>query len=174
LEANTKSFKHYAVEIFVTGLGSGHSPILSGTCGTIAAAIIFYFALRVWPWLGQPWFMISLVIVLFILGTIASNLALKWKIFGENQDPGKIVIDEFVGYYVALISLPLSSEFEILASMGIAFIWFRFFDILKPPPVSTAERFHGGLGIMLDDVVAGVLAMGTCRAILHYYYSALA
>jgi len=141
---------------------------MPGTMGTIAAAVIFFVCLLLFPNIGNPIFISILSLILFILGVWASNLALKLKIFGETKDPGKIVIDEFVGYYVAIINVPLSTPSIALQSMIIAFIWFRVFDILKPPPIKQFEKMKNGIGIMIDDVIAGIMALGTTNATLYF------
>ena len=74
------------------------------------------------------------------------------------KDPGGIVWDEFVGMWIALLWLPG------LFWLPVAFVLFRFFDILKPWPVSLADRsLTGGFGIMVDDVLAGILALVTLQ-----------
>lgn len=90
-----------------------------------------------------------LIIICFISGVISSHVADKE--FGQ-KDSSKIVIDEFVGYLVSIAFLPLTFGYLISA-----FFLFRFFDILKPIPIRNIERrFHGGLGVMLDDIAAGI------------------
>lgn len=77
----------------------------------------------------------------------------------DNPDPSEVVIDEVMGMVVALAFLPLT-PFVLLAS----FTLFRVFDIAKPFPVRQFEKLHGGLGIVMDDVMAGVYANVTLRA----------
>lgn len=72
----------------------------------------------------------------------------------DCKDPGTIVIDEIIGMLVALIGVPLTP-----LAMAAAFLLFRFFDIVKPFPISWADkRINGGLGIVLDDILAGAFA----------------
>jgi phosphatidylglycerophosphatase A len=70
-----------------------------------------------------------------------------------GEDPSVVVIDEVVGMWISLILLP-----KTIAATVMAFLLFRLFDILKPPPARQSERFRNGWGIMTDDVVAGVYA----------------
>lgn len=70
------------------------------------------------------------------------------------EDPSQVVIDEVAGQLIALIAAPLDWKYAVAA-----FILFRVFDMTKPPPVRNLERLHGGLGIMMDDVAAGALAL---------------
>jgi phosphatidylglycerophosphatase A len=79
------------------------------------------------------------------------------------KDPQFVVIDEVAGQLVALIAVPLAWK-TFLAG----FILFRFFDILKPPPVRQLEAIPGGVGIVLDDVAAGVYALGVMHLFLHF------
>ena len=88
--------------------------------------------------------------VLFILGCVVCQMAADWL---EEQDPGAVVWDEVVGYCVAMAFLPAT-----LTTVVVAFILFRLADIVKPWPISWFERrIAGGTGIMVDDLLAGVL-----------------
>ena len=132
---------------FAYGFGSGLAPWAPGTFGTLAA-VPFAFALK--P-LALP-FYLALLAALFALGVYVCGRA------GERlgrHDPGGIVWDEMVGYWLAIALVPL--DWAWLAG---AFVAFRFFDILKPWPIRAVERrFGGGLGIMLDDIVAALYAL---------------
>jgi len=81
-----------------------------------------------------------------------------------KEDPGHVVIDEVAGQFVALMLLPAEFRYVLLA-----FVLFRVFDILKPPPVRQLERLHGGLGIMVDDVAAGVYALLVALVVHHWW-----
>jgi phosphatidylglycerophosphatase A len=81
-----------------------------------------------------------------------------------KQDPRHVVVDEVAGQLTALIFTPAGIGHAILA-----LILFRFFDILKPPPVRQFERLHGGLGIMVDDVAAGFYAL-LVGLVLHHWW----
>lgn len=132
-----------------SGFGSGLSPRAPGTAGSLAA-ILPWLALRELPLAGY-----ALVIALaFALGVWASNRVIARL---RIQDPGVIVWDEFVGQWIALAPLLVAgaSAWWIAAGFGL----FRLFDVWKPWPVSWADRrVKGGLGVMLDDVIAGVYA----------------
>ena len=128
-----------------TGFFSGKAPVAPGTFGTLAAIpfALFYVILPL------PFHLIYGVG--FILGAVflADKAA---HILGE-EDPGCIVIDEMAGYVVALSLVPVQ-----VSTLVAGFFVFRFFDIVKPGPVRYFERqFSGGAGIVLDDVMAGVL-----------------
>ncbi len=137
------------LEIFVgTGFFSGYSPIASGTAGSLVALLFL-------P-LGNYFLLIASVLI-FIYGIKLGN---KFE-NTYGKDPGIFVLDEFLGTWVAFLFFRLNPY----SIFFIFFIW-RFFDILKPFPVRNAEKLNGGLGIMLDDLLAGVYANLTWRIIL--------
>lgn len=141
--------------------GVGLIPVAPGTWGALAALPLGW-ALH---WLGGFWLMAPVTLALFGLGWWAA-----WAYAAPGTDPGEVVIDEVVGQLVAL--WPLSLGIGIMAARSpevsaTAFPWpgwvgaflvFRLFDIWKPPPVSWADAMPGATGIMLDDVVAGIMA----------------
>lgn len=129
------------------GFGSGLSRIMPGTAGTLAA-IPFYFLLSALP----LWLYIVIVAACCVWGIYLCAYAAK-KI--GVHDHGGIVWDEFVGFWITMIAVPSGWQW-LLAG----FVLFRVFDMVKPWPISWLDRrVHGGLGIMLDDVVAGVMAL---------------
>ncbi len=132
-----------------TGLGSGLSPIAPGTAGSLAA-LLPWLALRELAW---PWYVLA-VVGAFALGIWACDWAVRAL---RVDDPGALVWDEFVGQWIALV--PLLWSLHSIWGIVAGFILFRIFDIAKPWPVSWADRkIDGGLGVMLDDVIAGAYA----------------
>ena len=131
-------------KILATGFGSGKVPFAPGTAGTIVAIPIILLLNQLHLW----WYLLF-VIGGFILGVkICDKVAKEY----QEQDPAKIVWDEIIGFSVSMLLIPLS-----LWSILIAFVLFRFFDIVKPLPISYLERkLTGGFGIMADDVLAGI------------------
>ena len=121
----------------------GYLPFAPGTFGTLAA-VFFMVALK-----PSVLLHIALTVFFIIAGIVSSNKA--EKLFGE-KDSRHIIIDEFAGYTASLLFLPLSWGYIIAA-----FVLFRLFDILKPPPLRRLEDFfNGGFGIMADDIGAAV------------------
>ncbi|MFI4970186.1 MAG: phosphatidylglycerophosphatase A [Lysobacterales bacterium] len=142
------TFSHPAGWI-ASGFGSGLSPFAPGTAGS-ATALIPWLALRELPLAGYA----VVVALAFALGVWASNVVIARL---RIDDPGVIVWDEFVGQWIALMPLLwLARDWRWVVA---AFVLFRVFDVWKPWPVSWADRaIEGGLGVMLDDVLAGTYA----------------
>ncbi|MCE5312979.1 MAG: phosphatidylglycerophosphatase A [Nitrospiraceae bacterium] len=144
-------FTDILTKAFASVLFIGYVPFASGTLGTLAALIFVLLT-----GMGQQ-AIIFTAIITTLLGVAASFRAEKLY---NKKDSGKIVIDEFSGYLVSILFLPLTIPYLVSA-----FLLFRFFDILKPCPVSAAERLPGGFGVMADDIAAGVM---TCL-LIHLY-----
>lgn len=138
--------------LLATGFYSGYAPVLSGTCGT-AAALIVWLILGAF---GAATLLVkvSLALVATGLGVLVSQRSQPFlSQHGRSHDPSTIVIDEWAGIFFALI--PVSGTNYLAAAA--AFILFRFFDIVKPGPVGWCEKLPGAWGIMMDDVAAGVI-----------------
>jgi phosphatidylglycerophosphatase A len=130
-----------------TGCYIGWLPKAPGTWGSAAAFVPWFFIRG----LSLPIYL-AIIAALFIIGFFAAGSAEKIM---DQPDPGCIVIDEIVGMLITLTLAPAHP-----AAWLLAFILFRIFDICKPFPVSWLDRhIHGGMGIMLDDVMAGVYAL---------------
>lgn len=137
------------IHLLATGFGSGLSPVAPGTMGSLAA-IPFWFLLISLP---RPFFMLCLILA-FCLGVYLCDRTAKEM---GVHDLGCIVWDEFLGLWIALSLLPKEAHNWVLITAG--FLLFRLFDIWKPFPVRFIDRHvKGGMGIMLDDVVAGFFA----------------
>jgi phosphatidylglycerophosphatase A len=133
---------------YATFFGSGLFPVAPGTAGTVAS-LVLWAPIVLWevPWWGR----LFLAILIFVTGTPAAS---RCASFLKKDDPKEVVIDEVAGQGFALA---WAGPHLILVLAG--FLLFRFFDIVKPWPVSWADKkLHGGLGIMLDDVIAGFYA----------------
>ena len=132
-----------------SGFGSGLSPVAPGTAGSLAA-LLPWLLLRELP---LPYYAIMLAAA-FALGVWACGHAVSLL---QSEDPQAAVWDEFVGQWLALA--PLVAVPPPWPAVVAGFILFRIFDIAKPWPVSWADRrVGGGLGVMLDDAIAGAFA----------------
>lgn len=136
-----------------TGMYVGKVPFAPGTFGSLAALL---------PWLlirnvSLP-FYLAILLILFIIGFFVSGSAEK---IIDSPDAGCIVIDEILGMFITLAAAPNHPGAWILG-----FFLFRVFDILKPFPVSWFDQnIHGGIGIMMDDVMAGIYALASLQLI---------
>ena len=130
----------------VTGFGVGYSPVVPGTLGTLVAVPVYLLLSRIPP----PLYELTLL-AFFFFGTWLSDHAGRY--FG-NKDDQRIVIDEIMGFLVTMLWIPKTG---LTILMG--FLIFRFFDIVKPFPIRIVEnKFKGGWGVVLDDVLAGIYA----------------
>lgn len=146
-----------ALKLFVTFFGLGLSPKAPGTVGTLGAVILAV------PFLNLSWFFqIVTILVLSIAGIIACQ---KYEEAFEVHDAGEMVIDEVVGYLISVFWLPLTWQ-----SLLGAFILFRLFDITKPLIIGMADKkLKGGLGVMADDILAGIFAGLIMQYVLQNY-----
>jgi phosphatidylglycerophosphatase A len=136
------------VAFIATWFGSGLLPTAPGTWGSLAAlppALLLF-------WIGGPWSLAAGAAAAFAAGTWAAS---RYAAAIGKDDPSEIVIDEVAAQWLVLSILPLTP----LAWLA-GFVFFRFFDVVKPWPVSLADRrLKGGLGIMADDMVAALYAI---------------
>lgn len=142
-----------------SGFGSGLSPFAPGTVGSLVALPLYVLLAQGPAWL--PWLAIVLT---FALGTWAAGRVIAVL---RIEDPGVVVVDEFVGQWLALALVDLALRLypgglaapSTLALLGVGFLLFRLCDIVKPWPASWADRaLDGGFGAMLDDAFAGLWA----------------
>lgn len=151
------------------GFGTGLAPVAPGTFGTLV---------------GIPlWLLLRPLPLAYYLAAIVALFAIGCWICGASarqlgvHDYGGIVFDEIVGYAIAatpLIPVLEMPELPLPVAAAVAFVLFRFFDIVKPWPIGALDRrVHGGLGIMLDDAVAGLFAALVIMLGLAVYHDAV-
>jgi len=134
------------IHFLAFGFGSGAMPFAPGTFGTLAALPIYLLMVPL-----SLWAYLAVVVVMTLLGIWLCHVTSRDL---GVHDHGGIVWDEIVGYLITMIAAPPGWQWMVAG-----FVLFRFFDIIKPWPIGWADRrVHGGLGIMLDDVLAAVLA----------------
>jgi phosphatidylglycerophosphatase A len=148
-------------KIYATALGSGYSPFAPGTAGAIVGCLAL--------WLFEKYGLVStttspiifpaLILVTTILGIIATDkLEPDW-----GKDPQRVVIDEVIGMWITMMFVPFT-----WLNILIAFILFRFFDIAKPLGIRKLESIGGGLGVMADDMLAGIYANIVLQVIIFF------
>src|ERR1022692_1170226 len=135
--------------LLATWFGCGYSPFAPGTAGSLAALAIGILLHEYAGFTG--WHFLVLAAVLFMPATWAATIAEQVT---HLKDPHLVVVDEVVGQWIALAGARTLNWKSYLA----AFLLFRLFDIWKPPPVRQLEAPPGGLGIVVDDVMAGAYA----------------
>ncbi|MDH3981130.1 MAG: phosphatidylglycerophosphatase A [Gammaproteobacteria bacterium] len=146
----------HPVDFLALGFGSGMAPVAPGTAGTVVAIPIYLLMqpLALMPYLA--------VVLLLFLGGIALCAHTANRL-GVHDHPG-IVWDEIVGYLVTMTFAPAGWQW-----VAAGFVLFRLFDIVKPWPIRWCDRkVHGGFGIMLDDLIAGVFAAAVLQGLIHF------
>jgi len=146
--------------LVATFFGIGRLRPGPGTWGS-AATVLLWWVLASWiapAW--QPWTAILLAAVAVLIGIPAATRVARAS---RLKDPQFVVIDEVAGQLITLIAAPITWQ-----SLLLAFILFRGFDIVKPPPVRLLERLPEGVGIVIDDVGAGLYALAVMQIVLHF------
>ena len=134
------------LKLIVSFGGLGFLPFVPGTWGTIGA-IPLYFLLNI---LGVN--LLNFILIFTLISIFLSHLAAK---AADDEDPSYVVIDEVAGMLVTM--LWVKTEYIFFATF-IGFIVFRIFDIIKPFPAYESQKIPYGIGIMLDDIIAGIYA----------------
>jgi phosphatidylglycerophosphatase A len=132
-------------KIFCSGFGMGYFPKCPGTFASFLVLFPVWFVKSNY----NLSFLIGLITIYLLTSFLLINIIIQKE---KNKDPGFIIVDEHIGQAVALIFCQ-----ESLNDYIISFILFRFFDILKPFPVNYFDRLKNSYGVLLDDIVAGIL-----------------
>lgn len=146
---------HRFLEIMATFFYLGKAPYMKGTVGTLGAIpLILLFNL------GGIYIYMGLTFSLALFGWAVCD---AYEMQTQNHDSAEVVIDEVVGYLLAMLWMPFTWQAFVYS-----FLIFRILDILKPPPISWLDqKVRGGFGVMVDDVVAGIIT----NLILQYMYT---
>jgi phosphatidylglycerophosphatase A len=144
-------------KLIAAGLGSGYLPKAPGTWGSLAYILLWALWTLI---LNQP--ATLLLGITLILGIISIAKTIQSAPAHEKKDPGYIVIDEWIGMGIALYGIESGAWINI----GLAFILFRVLDALKPGPIRMVEKFPGAIGIIADDVLAGVATLFILRTLI--------
>ncbi len=133
-------------ELFATVFKIGTVPFAPGTVGSLVAFGAWYW---IFPRINLLLFVI-ITLIIMILGVITSSIIEEYT---KESDPSRIIIDEWVGQWIAFWFVPYSIGYGLSA-----FLLFRLFDIWKPGLIRKLDKLHNGWGVMLDDVAAGFLS----------------
>ena len=141
---------HYLI---ATALGSGYVPKAPGTAGAFLAVLIAFFF-----WRDAPMALIAATVLVSLIGTWSADVVERDL---GREDPGLVVIDEVAGTWLALWFAP-----PVWWAYLLGFALFRLFDIWKPWPIRSIQHLPGGIGIMVDDLLAGVYALVVLQAVV--------
>lgn len=147
--AQKTTFAAEVCRFLYTGFYSGYAPKAPGTAGSVVAWVLLtllHFLVKDHGAIIHSCVTILMLYPAVLLGNVAE------KDIGE-KDPQIVVLDEMMGYWIALLFIPYSFTASLLG-----LVLFRFFDILKPWPIYGLQKYKGGFGIMIDDYVAGIFA----------------
>ena len=141
------------IKFLATGFGAGNLPVAPGTAGSLVGVGYWWLLTRGALWTYWP---VTVMVVLFAIwcSGIASELFRK-------PDPPSVVIDEICAMPIVLAGIG-----HVWWHVALGFVWFRVFDMWKPPPVRQAQAFSGGLGIVLDDLLAAGYACATTHGVI--------
>ena len=158
--------------LFVTMFGLGKIRFIPGTIGSLATVLILYFCFHILNINSNLILLGILIIFLYSFIAVANHTKNN-----ENKDPGEIIIDEFIGQSIPIFLYEIShgtikQSDEAIIFYGVCFILFRYFDIIKPFPVSYFDKKHkNSFGVIMDDVCAGIYVVLSliCFMILKSY-----
>lgn len=147
-------FIHKTIATF---FGAGYSPVAPGTVGALFACLMLFIFNYLHIVLEQPIMFIAIIFATTLIGIFSINqLNQLW-----GKDPSRVVIDEVVGMWLSMVLIPFT-YFNLLIAFGL----FRLFDIYKPLGIRNLEKLDGGLGVMADDILAGIYANIVLQIIL--------
>ncbi len=145
--ATPRSVWRNPVHFAAFGFGSGAAPVAPGTFGTLMAVLLYLLLPAMSPLSYAAFVLASFVVGVWVCGRTARDIGV--------HDHGGIVWDEFTGYWLTMFRAPPGWTWIVLG-----FVLFRLFDIVKPWPIRWLDRnVEGGLGVMIDDVLAGLMAL---------------
>tara|TARA_R110001599_G_scaffold171353_1_gene362095 strand:- start:81144 stop:81668 length:525 start_codon:yes stop_codon:yes gene_type:complete len=153
IKPSSRFMLSHPAHMIALGFGSGLSKLMPGTFGTLLSWLSFNVLSLRWPTVFSPLNWCFIIAIGFLIGVWACAKT------GRNlgvADHGGMVWDEIIAFWLVLLFVSPSSGWTQLA----AFLWFRFFDMVKPPPISYFDRrFKGGFGVMFDDLVAAFFTL---------------
>ena len=146
---------NFIEKLIGSGLFTGYMPAASGTFASLTALVIYLL-----PGIDTPSILIFLITLFIFVGVpIADKFEAKY-----GKDPKECTVDEFVGMWITLLFLPKKIWWLVLAFL----IW-RFMDIVKPFPARQLEKIKGGWGVMLDDIMAGIYSFISIQLVIYFF-----
>lgn len=142
--------------IIASGLGTGYSPFAPGTMGALLSLLIWYVLSLIVPDIILPWITVTLILGGTSTGIWATNQVIPYW----GKDPSRVVVDEMVGTWITLLASPAGHIWYAVCAFGL----FRLFDIFKPLGIRHMEKLPGGIGVMADDILAGIYGFITLTA----------
>ena len=139
------------INFLISGFYIGYIKYAPGTIASFLALLIYYFI---------PNIFLYQLLILILLMIISFYLCFLFSKSSSIKDPSYIVIDEISGMFISIFMLPKS-----IFLYSIAFLLFRFFDIYKPLIINKSQKLNFGIGIMLDDILAGIISLIICWSI---------
>jgi phosphatidylglycerophosphatase A len=143
----SRNLTGWIAEAISTAGGLGYCPVAPGTAGSVGALVVAWVLVHYFGW--KPWYFAVLAAAVLLPSIWAAH---RTERDSGKEDPSKVVIDEVIGQWITFAA---TGPYGWSGWIG-AFVLFRIFDILKPPPVRQAESIPGGAGIIADDVMAGI------------------
>jgi phosphatidylglycerophosphatase A len=156
---------HPVATLLASGFGSGFSPVVPGTAGSAVALLLAWLLARFLEPSHAPSVAagVGLLVSGLAIGAVGIPLSTRVARALGAKDPGCVVIDEFAGQFLAASPVPFfrfASPSAAAAAWIVSFFLFRLFDVWKPGPVERLQDLPEGLGIVVDDILAGLLAAG--------------
>ncbi len=169
-ENASRSLTDY-LALAISTWGVGYIPIAPGTWGSVVGALVFWGVSVQFASLSRASFLVTEFVVALIITFLGIWAGSRVERLLKRKDPGRVVVDEVAGQMIALLPLAWFTGAYSIGWVIVSFTLFRFFDIVKPYPARRFERFNGGVGIMADDLVAGVYgALVTAAAIAVFHH----
>lgn len=148
LKPSARFMLGHPARVLAQGFGSGLSPIMPGTAGTLFAWLSYVVLTARWPGIFTPTTWAAIIVIGYVIGVAACGKT------GRDlgvADHGSMVWDEIIAFWLVLLFI-MPADWR---TQCWAFFWFRFFDMVKPPPIAYFDaRYKGGFGVMWDDIVA--------------------
>ena len=152
--------------LFTSCFGLGLLPLCPGTWGSLPPVIMFVLL----AYFEVPTAWITTIMLVWLLAASVICLAFAPAVIAKTgrEDPGEVVIDELAGQCIPFVPAAMLTELNPLLVAGLGFVFFRLFDIVKPFPIKKLEKLPAGLGILADDLLAGIYAAVVLVFLSHF------